>query len=118
MGDAGGHILRALRLGAGDDQIVRVGQLHNERLPLPIHLLVLGDDIQGGLFAGGHVHLRPAVPHRANGSHNLLHGGLLGGEVQIVGGGGPGGNHNALALMGNGLPNLLGDKGHKGMQQP
>ena len=69
------------------------------------------------LFGGRYIHLGTTVADSLDGIHHHSKLGFLGLKVQFLAVLRPLGNHNALPFVRERLPDLLGDKGHKGMQQ-
>lgn len=65
----------------------------------------------------GDIHFGAAASYRSDRLHNAGKFGFLGGKVKALAILGERGKHYCLALVGEGLPNFLGNKGHKGMEQ-
>ena len=119
-GVVGGHgdhtlqILRRLRLNL---HLAGVGQPHNEVTSAGIDIRGLSDDEDLGLPGGRYVHLRAPGPDGGNGVLHRLHGVFLlsKGEALLILR--PLGPDQEIALVGQRLPDFLGDEGHEGMQQ-
>ena len=108
----------SFRLHSGDEDVFRVGQSGDEGDALGEDLGLFRHHVEVRLFRRRDVHLSAAVADRADGGHDGLHVLFLGREVERFGEFGPLCHDQGLALMGDGLPDLLGDKGHEGMHQP
>ena len=99
-----------------------IGQLQEELGGfLAVQILPVGNHIELGLFRGRHIHFRAAVPDGPDQLDELFHPLLILRERQgrIIGR--ISGNHDAFGLVPRngrqGRTDLLGDKGHEGMQQ-
>ncbi len=120
-GPGGGVI--GLRLGKGDDlHLTGIGQLFQEGDAPGEDFRLHGGHGEMGLLGGGHIHLAAPAADRPDGVHHQLHRLLLGGEVHVRGGCGPVLEHEEPSLLlpaavRQGLPDLLGDEGHEGVEQ-
>ena len=80
-------------------------------------LPVLGNHVDRRLLAGRHVHGGAHAPDRSDGFLNHFRSLLLSCEAPLLPVNRPAGNHDGLLLVLEVAENLLGDKGHKGMQE-
>ena len=108
----------AFRVGLADKDLVGVGQPADEALALPEDLALVRDDVERTLLRRRHVHLRAAVADSADGVHDRFHVRGLDRELKALVILRPVGQHEELALVRDGLPDLLGDERHERMQQP
>ena len=117
MGHGGDHGAR-IRRGLGHNlHRVGIGQALQEGNPKLEDGRLVGNHGEAGLLGGGHVHLRPPCADGGDGLHNQRHGPLLLGEAELRAVLRPLLKHEVLPLVGEGLPDLLGDKGHEGVEE-